>query len=324
MYRELAQYNKQAGNFKKAREIYEDIISKKIDDFDTAFEYLKFLQDNKDYKQMLAIIEQMKASVDEKTGLDGLTRFYHDWCQYSQYHAIISALCVHEAGIEYLQNGYEKAIQAARTQHEAALARADLSEADSMNGVLGLLLYYYGAVIYRLQPPSTTANTAIDILEQSSKIQDDRAQVSYSFASWAKKLAQQQLAVIYTDQARAHDPNSEEAKDLIQRLKGLNGDVSTDVSRSSLGRYYSSIGKQKEAMDALRVDVNNGLELLSDHDPGNDWYGYLTLAEALMHAGQDDNALAAVCYTSTHSFVSMQTDRRKVVPDKTRNDRKRG
>lgn len=59
------------------------------------------------------------------------------------------------------------------------------------------------------------------------------------------------------------------------------------------GSFYILLGKQDEAQKLLLNDMKSGIDLLSDDDPENDYYGYSMMANVFMHSGDDLNALSA-------------------------------
>lgn len=65
------------------------------------------------------------------------------------------------------------------------------------------------------------------------------------------------------------------------------------IVRYALAAYYASSGAAEKARDLLRSEMTDGLFMLSDDDPENDFQGYYTIGEAALHSGDDLNALTA-------------------------------
>ena len=63
--------------------------------------------------------------------------------------------------------------------------------------------------------------------------------------------------------------------------------------RLPLASFYRLLDKQDAGQKLLLNDMKSGIDLLSDADPENDYLGYQTMANVLMHTGDDLNALSA-------------------------------
>ena len=61
----------------------------------------------------------------------------------------------------------------------------------------------------------------------------------------------------------------------------------------ALAAYYASSDSPEKTRNLLLDDMKTALDLLSDDDPDNDFQGYLWMAEVMVHAGDDLNALSA-------------------------------
>lgn len=72
--------------------------------------------------------------------------------------------------------------------------------------------------------------------------------------------------------------------------KAENGGYSLRLPMAAL---YNEANKRDEAKKLLLNDMKSGLDYLSDKDPENDYLGYELIANTLMHAGDDLNALSA-------------------------------
>ncbi|KAF2230901.1 hypothetical protein EV356DRAFT_535985 [Viridothelium virens] len=72
----------------------------------------------------------------------------------------------------------------------------------------------------------------------------------------------------------------------------LDGMFNNDVFRLPLARVYSLSGNNDLAKKLLLNDMRDGLDILSDEDPDNDYWGYYQIANISMHIGDDLNALS--------------------------------
>ncbi|KAL9095949.1 MAG: hypothetical protein Q9165_001947 [Trypethelium subeluteriae] len=77
--------------------------------------------------------------------------------------------------------------------------------------------------------------------------------------------------------------------DPVFRLDGM---FNSDVFRFPLARVYSLSGNNDLAKKLLLNDMRDGLDILSDEDPDNDYWGYSRIANILVHIGDDLNALS--------------------------------
>ena len=117
----------------------------------------------------------------------------------------------------------------------------------------------------------------------------------------------QYLSQLYYNEAIAAESHSEPFDHSILKIKNLakssitadGEDVFTtkDVS-TMLGLWYRVHGKQDEAKSCLKPRILEGIDTLTDDDPENDVWGYRTLAETLLKAGDWENAGAAFAITT--------------------------
>ncbi|KAL8764972.1 MAG: hypothetical protein Q9194_006748 [Teloschistes cf. exilis] len=102
------------------------------------------------------------------------------------------------------------------------------------------------------------------------------------------------------------ESNLTELQNLTERMQMRNPQYGENL-QLVLASFYGSIGKQEAARQLLLNQMKSGFDLLSDDDPENDWVGYITIADVLMHTGDDLNALSA-------RFLSMAGRRASHVP----------
>ncbi|KAL9577614.1 MAG: hypothetical protein Q9212_006252 [Teloschistes hypoglaucus] len=115
---------------------------------------------------------------------------------------------------------------------------------------------------------------------------------------WARKAASRIFNIHYS-KAKSLQSSAEEMESNLTELKNLTEKMQMcsprdgEVLQRVLATFYRSIGKQEAARQLLLNQMKSGIDLLSDDDPENDWVGFATIAEVLMHTGDDLNASSA-------------------------------
>lgn len=180
------------------------------------------------------------------------------------------------------------------------------------NDLLGVLLFYQGSALARKH---NDKSKAIPIWEECYKLALTMATPALMQAG---RDAVREMSSYYFTQAIAAGYGSQGAQDHLQNLIRF-ATISVEnknewwvyedvVSRTSemakllLGRYYRINGELAKAQEYLRVDVQSGLDLLSDEDSENDWQGYFKLTQVLLHYGDDLNALSAWSLIAPHDL----------------------
>ncbi|KEF52389.1 uncharacterized protein A1O9_11630 [Exophiala aquamarina CBS 119918] len=159
------------------------------------------------------------------------------------------------------------------------------------------LLLLQGAAIFHYNPGRTEQKEAIVLWKKCCstgfKILADV--VSNLEVSHGVSLAIRRICVYYDTLARkgGHD-TEEQLNELLQFYSEAQKVYWTArIVRYALAACYISSMATEKARDLLRSDMMDGLFLLSDDDPENDFQGYQTIGEAALHAGDDLNALTA-------------------------------
>ena len=115
------------------------------------------------------------------------------------------------------------------------------------------------------------------------------------------------LCQLYYHKAKAAERAGIHFDDWVLKLEGLakasNAKDVQDASISEhsslmLGLWYRLHRREQEAKSCFRTRILNGIDTLTDDDPENDLYGYITLAVALLKAGDRENAGAAFAVTT--------------------------
>ncbi|KAI1374884.1 hypothetical protein F4677DRAFT_447150 [Hypoxylon crocopeplum] len=159
---------------------------------------------------------------------------------------------------------------------------------------LAQLLLYNGIAVYRWGPEEATrAERAIRCWEQCINI--DISSWNWNYPNIA---ASSWLCGHYFNQALAlSQPTPQDLDAYFQKLKHLVEKESSSVvtgSKMYLACYYSRISKDvPNAQKILQRGIESAFDMLSDDVDDNDGWGYHELGDALMHCGDDLNALRA-------------------------------
>ncbi|KAF9884889.1 hypothetical protein FE257_000956 [Aspergillus nanangensis] len=134
--------------------------------------------------------------------------------------------------------------------------------------------------------------------------------IVYQFASakdsgllrMVKNVAASELATLLLCSAINAGVGTAKADEIVTRLENMgegvggnktSGNDSISRARSvSLGVYYRLTGRHTEATDLFRPSVKRCIDILSDDDPENDLRGLFDLLEALVAAGDTQNAIS--------------------------------
>ena len=128
------------------------------------------------------------------------------------------------------------------------------------------------------------------------------------YDSWSPRIViQNRLCQLYYHKAKTAECAGIPFEHWVTKLEGLaetgNAKGVQDVSSSGdpslmLGLWYRLHGREQEAKLCFRTQILNGIDMLTDDEPENDMNGYITLALALLKAGDRENAGAAFAITT--------------------------
>ena len=297
--RNLATWNKEAGNDDKALEIYESVLKNEPGDYDTAFEIMSILRKKGDFVKLVEFLEALKQSKDETTGWDRRTQIFHTLSWNRDYHETIAAVGAHLENFDIVKDGYQTAVDAAEAK--LRVDTIDREDEASTRGVMAMLLYFFALFFYNNHTNESEKQTAISLWERILGMEETE-NVGYNYLPYAKRLVADKLSSVYFQRALQAAKDSGDAALYVKHLEQLSVtqsdeelyDWSTQTyPKQLLARYYALTGEPEKAKDVLRAHIKIGIDLLSDDDPTNDWQGYKSLTMHLMYAGQDDNARAA-------------------------------
>ena len=151
---------------------------------------------------------------------------------------------------------------------------------------------------YKVDEAIEVYETALERLPKRTK----------SYDIWDSRIwIKDSLCQLYYHKAKAAECAGTHFDDWVLKLEGLakasNAKDVQDVSASEdsslmLGLWYRLHGREQEAKLCFRTQILNGIDTLTDDDPENDMYGYMTLAVTLLKAGDRENARAAFAVTT--------------------------
>lgn len=298
---DLAWWHKEAGNVDKALDLYESILQEHPDDYDSVFGMTLVLHDKGGYTQLVELLERLKRSKDEVTGLDRRTRIFHEYYWSDDYHGTIAAAgkMLNDSGITTLKDSYRTAVDAAEERLQLYKDQGNREEEKGAKEIMAMLMHHCAKFFYDNYTCAEEKEMPLSMWVRI--IQLDETEMSW-FLGRAKLYATRNLSSLYFEKALQAGQGTELAAKYIDDLEHLatlksDGNLTDETKekypRQLLSRYYALCGQMEKAKNVIRPFVKFNIDLLSDDDPSNDWQGFGGLAAHFMFAGQDDNSLAA-------------------------------
>ena len=146
---------------------------------------------------------------------------------------------------------------------------------------------------------------AIEVYETALD-RSPKRKTGYGF--WSPRIwIKDSLCQLYYHKAKTAECAGTNFDHWVLKLEGLaktdNAKGVQDVSNSEdsslmLGLWYRLHGREQEAKLCFRTQILNGIGTLTDDDPGNDIFGYMSLALTLLKAGDRENTGAAFAVTT--------------------------
>lgn len=171
-------------------------------------------------------------------------------------------------------------------------------EKDRLSDVAAMLIYKGIAIYHYDKRKEQAPELALVIWEQCGDLlnRSDQSWMSRSTYFRASRL----ISAHHFNKAVKATVEAEDPKLHVEKMQLVaNRHVSfnTDAhAKTYLGAYYvlsKDPQDREKAKTIFLADIKSALELLSDDIDWNDYQGYYSLAEFLMHAGDDLNALSA-------------------------------
>ena len=258
-------------------------------DIDTSIAYLSALENNSQFQAIIdfaATLEAIDSVQEDENTLTFL--FVETWG--GRAHDILGNAARRLDRIDSVEQPMRDALAAAeRRKSSRGLASSELALQKCLLGWADFLYRY----AYKMDEAIETYETAWKRLPKRT----------ISYDSWTPRiLIKDRLSQLYYHKARAAESARTHFEHWVTKLEGLartgnaNGmqdGFASEDSSLMLGLWYRLHGREQEAKLCFRTQILNGIDTLTDDDPGNDVFGYITLARTLLKAGDRENAGAA-------------------------------
>lgn len=162
---------------------------------------------------------------------------------------------------------------------------------------VAVLRYRFGCFKFRHFENTDEAMELWELLLES------KANIEY-----LRSLSMNQLSQLYfgravnlEKQGLSPDPWISKLESLCRQAESSEGDndvFSKEAASKVLGLWYRLHDRHDKAKACFKATVLEAIDILTDDDPENDWFGYTDLAEALLKAGDKVNASPAFAFTT--------------------------
>ena len=264
---------------------------------ETAISYLSALEDNLNLDAILDFATELKTMDSPQEGENMLTfLFLESW---GRAYTIIGNAARRRGRTDSVEQPMRDALAAA----ERRKSLHGLSSSDDALHSFCFLGWadFLNRYAYKMDEAIEVYETA---LERFSK-------------HWSATAIKDCLCQLYYHKAKVAENAGTNFDLWVSKLEGLAKSSSAKGVRDTfvtqdpylmLGLWYRLHGNEQEARHCFRTDILNGIDTLTDDDPENDMFGYMTLAVTLLKAGDRENAGAAFAVT-TAGLDRLKADR---------------
>ena len=278
-------------------------------DIGTSIAYLSALENNSRFQAIIDFAANLETIDSVSEGENMLTfLFVETW---GRAHDIIGNAARRLGRIDSVDKAMRDALTAVeRRKSSRGFASSELALQYSMLGWADFLNKY----AYNMDEAIETYETALERSKSRTT----------SSNSWSITIPiKDSLSQLYYQKAKAAESAGTHFDRWVSKLEGLVrtsdakdvGDVSaSDDSSLVLGLWYRLHGREHEAKLCFRKQMLDGIDKLTDDDPGNDIFGYTTLALTLLKAGDRENAGAAFAVI-TAPLERLKDSRRRAQKD---------
>ena len=266
-------------------------------DTNTSINYLSALENNSEFQAILDFAAKLEKSDSAREAENMLTcLFVESW---GRAHDMIGNAARRLGRIDSVEQPMRDAIAAA--ERRKSIPGLPLSEPAIHENLYDCLLgwaNFLNMYAYRMDEAIEVYETTLDRFSKRKTSSE-----YWNPSMWIKDS----LCQLYYHKAKAAERVGIHFDDWVFKLEGLakasNAKDVQDVSASEdsslmLGLWYRHHGREQEAKSCFRTRILNGIDTLTDDDPENDLYGYMTLAATLLKAGDRVNAGAAFAVTT--------------------------
>lgn len=262
------------------------------EDIETSVAYLSALENNHKYQVIMDFAANLKKRNSPQEGENMLTFFYVETLGRAP--DIIGNAARRLGRIDSVEQPMRDALAAAeRRTSSRGLASSELAVQCCFLGWADFLNRY----AYKMDGAIDAYETLLERLEKRTT------------GPWfwtLRMMTKDGLCQLYYHKAKTAESAGMHFNHWVSKLEGLakssNAEDVEDVSASEvsslmLGLWYRLHGREQEAKLCFRRQILNGIDTLTDDDPGNDIFGYMALGLTLLKAGDRKNAGAAFAVT---------------------------
>ena len=293
---DLASWNRSLGRNDEALAIYQERLQVFPEDYGTTFNLITLLHEQGKHSDLLEFLQSLKKSKESETGIDMLTRNFHEYYDRDIYKSALFASVMGDQEFEIIFDGYNQAVAAAKNiilkERKAGNATQEWSalvcQMELMTH-LALLCQEYG--VGNTERTSYAIEQLLRILEVNESHNE--------WVQWKQMTARSQLARLCFERLQESPETFAELLGHLEYAASFravddlaSGFYASHPSRL-LAQYNLLQGNEEKAKSILRPYIKLNMELLSDDDPLNDWQAYNGLAIHLMAAGREADARAA-------------------------------
>ena len=253
-----------------------------------SFAYLSALEDNFQFQAIIDFATNLETTDSVQEGENMLTFLLVETWGWA--YDIIGNAARRLGRIDSVERPMRDALAAAeRRKSSRGLASSELALQQCLVGWAHFLNKY----AYKMDEAIETYETALELLP--------KRRTGYGL------LIEGRLCQLYYHKAKAAECAGTQFDHWVSKLENLvktsnakDVEVVSAYEDSSLvlGLWYRLHGREQEAKLCFRTQILNGIDTLTDDDPGNDIFGYMTLALTLLKAGDRENAGAAFAVTT--------------------------
>jgi len=281
--KKLASWQEQLKATDRAIALYEEVLEVDSHEYSTRCDLLNVLYEQNREEEARNMLIRIKNQPGKQKGLN-------------QFSELLRHLTRNEDGDDELNIIVTLAqTDKAFGQHtlEALQSAIDDARRNDLTVNQGVLLLYQGIVLAR--------GTTDDICLQHAAYSWEDCQSLYLVSQYdlmeTHRLAAYYVTQHHFQQATKQGASAQESEQHFNKLLKISRIANTWTHTfrptSFLASYYVHRDQPEEARKLFMEEMVDALDILSDRDPDNDYYGYKLLANILMYTGDDLNALIA-------------------------------
>ena len=250
------------------------------------YELLKLFVDTEQESEALRLLSAMRKESAKDTSLTRLEAMFMEFLNWEEdnssliYFETIFHATRHDDMFEFVLDTLEGRLTSAR-------------ESSAISNMIKLLLCH-GVALAHYSANENGLESALTHWTECCKLTTK----CQSWQDWSSVLSATGFVLnYYFSKSESPQNPSSDFEACVAEMTGSFGDMPNVYDEQSfsqlLGGYYSLMGKQDKVQKLLLNQMKEGIDLLSDDDPSNDYIGYSIMANVLTHTADDLNALSA-------------------------------